>query len=216
LKEEYTPICLIRKWCRLVEAYLIAYEGGMNIIQAEAFINKHRSHRSHSLKMDETLEQLFIQAIKNQELDNFNTATGDQVPTLGTEKTKNILRAMEQLYFPDENQVLTDDDIENMNDDDDIIINDEVLTTAITNGNQIGDDVIDDPTLLNNLLKIVEDVIITHILDLKSNGAITRSTSYYNHQDDDDDDDEINIFYNDNNVLQLDNDDIDIIEFIED
>ena len=126
---------------------------------------------------------------------------------------------MERLYFPDENQVPNEDDFENMNDDDDIIINDEVLTTAIINGNQIRDDVFDDPILLNVLpKKVEEDIIITHVLNLKSNGAITRSTSYYNHQDDDDDDDdEIDIlYYNNNDVLQLDNDDIDIIEFIED
>lgn len=38
LKKENVPIQLIRKWCRLVEGY-IAYDAGLNIVQADALVS---------------------------------------------------------------------------------------------------------------------------------------------------------------------------------
>ena len=52
LSEENLPLWLIRKYLRLVRSYLIAYEEGLDIVQAEQWIRKHRSHRAHSKKMD--------------------------------------------------------------------------------------------------------------------------------------------------------------------
>jgi transposase len=59
-KECNIPLCLIRKYIRLSEAYLIAYENGLNILQTTEWLKKHRSHRAHSEKMDDTLEQLYF------------------------------------------------------------------------------------------------------------------------------------------------------------
>ena len=215
--QENVPICLIRKWCRLVEAYLIAYDGGMNIIQAESFINKHRSHRSHSAVMDEELEKSFLEAIKNQGLNDFK---GDESIPLSDDITLNILHEIQELYFPDPNQDINDDDIENMNDDDDIVVNDEILTTAVVDGNEIINNTIiieEDEAVYGNLDKIIEeDILITHILGMKSNGVITRSKSNINRQyDDDEDEDDIIAFDNNDAFLELDDDDIEIIDIIE-
>jgi transposase len=46
------PCSLIRRYIRLVSAYYIAYQEGKDIIQAEFWIRKHRSHRGCSAKMD--------------------------------------------------------------------------------------------------------------------------------------------------------------------
>jgi hypothetical protein len=48
-----------RKYCRLVTAYYYAYLDGKDIIQAESWIKKHRSHRGHSDLMDERLYKLY-------------------------------------------------------------------------------------------------------------------------------------------------------------
>jgi hypothetical protein len=54
------PCGLIRKYIRLVSAYYIAYQEGKDIIQAEAWIRKHRTHRSCSAQMDVKLEALYF------------------------------------------------------------------------------------------------------------------------------------------------------------
>ena len=53
-------LTLIRKYCRLVTAYYIAYIDDKDIIQAESWIKKHRSHRGHSGSMDEKLYKLYF------------------------------------------------------------------------------------------------------------------------------------------------------------
>jgi transposase len=53
-------LALIRRYIRLVTAYNIAYEEGKDIIQAEAWIRKHRTHRGCSAKMDAMLESLYF------------------------------------------------------------------------------------------------------------------------------------------------------------
>jgi len=60
LSEENLPLSLIRKYCRLLTAYYIAYIEGKDIIEADAWIRKHRSHRGHSELMDKRLEQLYF------------------------------------------------------------------------------------------------------------------------------------------------------------
>jgi hypothetical protein len=60
LERENVSLTLIRKYCRLVTAYYIAYLDGKDIIQAESWIKKHRSHRGHSGAMDDKLYQLYF------------------------------------------------------------------------------------------------------------------------------------------------------------
>jgi hypothetical protein len=60
LERENVSLTLIRKYCRLVTAYYIAYIDGKDIIQAESWIKKHRSHRGHSGTMDEKLYKLYF------------------------------------------------------------------------------------------------------------------------------------------------------------
>ena len=59
LERENVSLTLIRKYCRLVTAYYIAYLDGKNVIQAESWIKKHRSHRGHSGTMDEKLYESY-------------------------------------------------------------------------------------------------------------------------------------------------------------
>ena len=60
LSEDNLPLRLIRKYCRLLTAYYIAYNEDKDIIEADAWIRKHRSHRGHSVLMDNRLEQLYF------------------------------------------------------------------------------------------------------------------------------------------------------------
>ena len=60
LDRENVSMTLIRKYCRLVTAYYIAYIDGKDIIQAESWIKKHRSHRGHSGTIDEKLYKLYF------------------------------------------------------------------------------------------------------------------------------------------------------------
>jgi transposase len=59
LQRDNVSLALIRKYCRLVTAYYYAYLDGKDIIQAESWIKKHRSHRGHSDLMDERLYKLY-------------------------------------------------------------------------------------------------------------------------------------------------------------
>ena len=60
LSEENLPLSLIRKYIRLVSAYYIAYNDGKDLMQADEWIRKHRSHRGFSEKMDSRLENLYF------------------------------------------------------------------------------------------------------------------------------------------------------------
>ena len=53
-------LCLIRKYCRLQKAYLIAYERGEDFVTAEKWIKKRRSHRSYSPTIDDALDRLYF------------------------------------------------------------------------------------------------------------------------------------------------------------
>jgi len=68
LSEDNLPLSLIRKYCRLLAAYYIAYNEGKDIIQADAWIRKHRSHRGHSELMDNRLEQLYYPYGREEEV----------------------------------------------------------------------------------------------------------------------------------------------------
>jgi hypothetical protein len=58
LKESNVDLAMMRRFVRLSKVYLKCYEMGMDLISAEAFIRKHRSHRSVSKTMDESAEKL--------------------------------------------------------------------------------------------------------------------------------------------------------------
>jgi hypothetical protein len=60
LDQTNLPVCLIRKYCRLERAYLIAYEQGQDFVTAEKWIKKRRSHRSYSTRIDDALDQLYF------------------------------------------------------------------------------------------------------------------------------------------------------------
>jgi hypothetical protein len=60
LGERVLPVELIRRYIRLVTAYYLAYRDGKDVVAADAWIKKHRSHRGHSQKMDTELEQLYF------------------------------------------------------------------------------------------------------------------------------------------------------------
>ena len=68
LSEENLPLSLIRKYCRLLTAYYIAYIEGKDIIEADAWIRKHRSHRGHSELMDKRLEQLYFLMVEKKKI----------------------------------------------------------------------------------------------------------------------------------------------------
>ncbi len=53
LSEEILSRTLIRKYVRCVIAYYHAYDQGMDIVQADSWIRKFRSHRSFNPSMDE-------------------------------------------------------------------------------------------------------------------------------------------------------------------
>ena len=53
LSEDILYIGLIRKYVRCVIAYYHAYDQGMDIVQADSWIRKYRSHRSFNPSMDE-------------------------------------------------------------------------------------------------------------------------------------------------------------------
>lgn len=55
LSETNLSMTLIRKYIRQVHAHYIAYANDMNIITADKWIRKHKSHRGHSNTMDKTL-----------------------------------------------------------------------------------------------------------------------------------------------------------------
>ena len=56
--ESNLSLALARKYVRIVTAYYLALRSGKSIVQADAWIRKHRSHRSSSDKMDAELELL--------------------------------------------------------------------------------------------------------------------------------------------------------------
>jgi transposase len=53
-------IAMIKRFVRLATAYYIAYREGKDVMQAEQWLKKHRSHRGHSAKMDAKLEALYF------------------------------------------------------------------------------------------------------------------------------------------------------------
>ena len=64
LSEDNLPLSLTRKYCRL----FTAYNEGKDIIQADAWMRKHRSHRGHSVLMDNRLEQLYYPYGREEEV----------------------------------------------------------------------------------------------------------------------------------------------------
>jgi transposase len=60
LSEANLSTALIRRYTRIVSAYYIAYQDSKDIIEAESWIRKHRSHRGCSAKMDGQLEALYF------------------------------------------------------------------------------------------------------------------------------------------------------------
>jgi hypothetical protein len=54
------PLSLIRKYCRLQQAYLLAYKNNHDIVSAESWIKKRRSHRACVPAMDDDLDKLYF------------------------------------------------------------------------------------------------------------------------------------------------------------
>lgn len=53
------PLAMIRRFTRLSKAYLLAYSKNMDIVQADKWIRKHRSHRRVGARMDAEMEKLY-------------------------------------------------------------------------------------------------------------------------------------------------------------
>ena len=79
LSEENLPLSMIRKFIRLADAYIIAYDKDMDIVQADAWIRKHRSHRSYSSKMDEDLEKLYYPLGREESLQHYECDNDDSI-----------------------------------------------------------------------------------------------------------------------------------------
>ena len=60
LSNEILPIKMFRKFVRLQRAYLLAYKDGLDIVQSEAWIKQHKSHRGYAEQMVAKLEQLYF------------------------------------------------------------------------------------------------------------------------------------------------------------
>jgi transposase len=53
-------MAMTRRFVRVATAYYIAYREGKDVVEAEQWLKKHRSHRGHSAKMDAQLEVLYF------------------------------------------------------------------------------------------------------------------------------------------------------------
>ena len=53
-------ITTIRKYIRLTQAYLLAYDNVLDIVAAEEWLKQRRSHRGYRGKMDDVLEKLYF------------------------------------------------------------------------------------------------------------------------------------------------------------
>lgn len=71
IQEENLPKSLIRRFIRLVNVYLIAYESGLSLVQAEEFRKDRRSHRCYNPAMDEILagkiDELYSPALQTNQ-----------------------------------------------------------------------------------------------------------------------------------------------------
>ena len=59
LSPDNISVATVRRICRYTTCYLYAYENGMDIIQAEQWMKKRRSHRGYSSKMDSELAAIY-------------------------------------------------------------------------------------------------------------------------------------------------------------
>lgn len=59
LSTENVSVATVRRICRYTTCYLYAYTQGMDIIQAEQWMKKRRSHRGYSTKMDSELAAIY-------------------------------------------------------------------------------------------------------------------------------------------------------------
>jgi len=68
LAESNLSLSLIRKYCRLISAYYYAYLDNMNVVQADEWIRKHRTHRGFAPLMDELEEVIDILPVQHEEI----------------------------------------------------------------------------------------------------------------------------------------------------
>ena len=64
LSSTVNPLCLQRRIVRCAGSYLIAYDQGLDIVEADAWIRKHRSHRGVSKEMDAQLNRFIFRMAK--------------------------------------------------------------------------------------------------------------------------------------------------------
>ena len=70
LSLDILPLKMIRKFVRLQRAYLLAYKDNLDIVESEAWIKQHKSHRGYAAQMDAKLENLYFPLGRNvQETD---------------------------------------------------------------------------------------------------------------------------------------------------
>ena len=74
----YVYLKFIRRFARNTFAYLYAYRNGKDIIGAHDWVKKHRVHRSHSQKMDASLNGL-VEVVFDDDLERLYYPLGRYV-----------------------------------------------------------------------------------------------------------------------------------------
>jgi hypothetical protein len=54
------PLATIRRYCRVVNAYYVAYLRGDDIVTAQSWLKRHRTHRNFAPAMDVQLDQIYF------------------------------------------------------------------------------------------------------------------------------------------------------------
>jgi transposase len=96
LSEEILSITLIRKYVRCVIAYYHAYDQGLDILQADSWIRKFRSHRSFNPSMDEhVLRKVYFP----HEISADVPVLDDQEPLLDDSETDPVVEDEEEYWL---------------------------------------------------------------------------------------------------------------------
>lgn len=96
LSQDHLSLCTIRKYCRLITCYYEAYAMGHDIVTAEAWIKKHRTHRGYAKEMDAKLESIYFPLGRPTESSSVETRSENEVPT--EEELAHIENLVDELF----------------------------------------------------------------------------------------------------------------------
>lgn len=141
LEQENLPVTLIRKYFRICDLYLSAYKHGLNVIQAEDWLRKRKSHRGYHEIMDKVLWQAHnphISAddpeiveghqVEEVEEDSSNDDLNDIINDIEDESTE--LEENDVEYAGEENMDKEQEDVEGEDEEVDIIETFKLLSTC--------------------------------------------------------------------------------------